>query len=195
MPRSNCLNLFAYGTLMDRETLAGNLVVPVSEVERRFRLRVAEAPGFRRIYNRPVPEWGGAVLNLEFDKEASVVGVLILDITHQELGMLDASHPHHLPRKPLEVVVEGEKVPALAYMAKGDPAAVVSEAYERRMLDLVERLGEPILSNFRQATVRADGTPAYREPAVPGPASGPPAGGAPAEAGIPAAAGPAGPGE
>lgn len=167
MPNSNCLNLFAYGTLMDRDELAYDLVLPSSEVERRFRLRLAEAPGFRRVYNKVVPEWGGAVLNMTFDKndeEASVVGILIMDITNQELGMLDASFPSHLPRKPLEVLVEGEKVPALAYLAKDvDPEAAVSEKYEARMLELVERLGEPVLSNFRQHTYRADGTPCYRE--------------------------------
>lgn len=166
MPNSCCLNLFTYGTLMDRDELAYDLVLPPSEVERRFRIKIAEAPGFRRIYNRVVAEQGGAVLNLDFDKVSNVVGVLYMDITNQELGMLDASFAHHQPRKPIEVLVEGEKVPALAYMPKPDPAATVAEAYERRLLDLVRRLGDPIHANFLEFTFQADGTPRYR-PAPP----------------------------
>lgn len=165
MPISCCLNLFAYGTLMDRDQLAWNLVVPSSEVDRRLRILVAELPGARRVYNKMVPGWGGAVLNLEFHKTSRVVGILYMDMTHQELGMLDASFPTHLPRKPVEVWVEGEKVLATAYVAKDvDPGAVVSEAYEARMLELVRRLGEPILSNFMEQTFLADGAPRYREP-------------------------------
>ena len=83
MPISNCLNLFAYGTLMDRDELACNMVVPSSEIERRLRIHVAELPGFRRIYNKPVQAHDGAVLNLVFDKESSVIGVLYMDMTAQ----------------------------------------------------------------------------------------------------------------
>jgi plasmid stabilization system protein ParE len=167
MPNSCCLNLFTYGTLMDRDELAFRLVVPTSEVERRLRTKVAEATGFRRVYNKQVAEEGGAVLNLEFDKAGTVVGILYMDITHQELGMLDASYPHHLPRKPLEVMVEGEKVPALAYMAKADAGVQVAAAYEQRLLDLIRRLGEPIQANFLHYTFRADGSPCYRPPDPP----------------------------
>ena len=179
MPNTNCLNLFVYGTLMDRDELAYDLVLPRSEVDRRFRLRVAEAPGFRRVYNKVVPEWGGAVLNMIFDKEdkeISVVGMLIMDMTNQELGMLDASFPTHLPRKPVEVLLEGEKVAAIAYLAKEvDADAEVSPKYERRMKELVEQLGDPIRSNFQQHTYRADGSPCYREapPPVPEPQEAP----------------------
>ncbi len=173
MPNSNCLNLFAYGTLMDRDELAYDLVVPPSEVDRRLRIKLAEAPGFRRIFNKYVEAWGGAVLNLEFDKASNVVGVLFMDMTNQELGMLDSSFPTHLPRKLIEVMVEGEKVPATAYLAKQvDAEATVSEAYEKRMLDLVERLGEPVLSNFREHTYQADGTARYRGPAASAEAGG-----------------------
>ena len=78
--------------------------------------------------------------------------------------MLDESFPHQLTLKPMEVLVEGEKVPALAYLAKQvDDGAAISAAYEKRMLDLVETLGEPIRSNFREHTYRADGAPAYRD--------------------------------
>ena len=182
MPNSCCLNLFAYGTLMDRDELAFKLVLPTSEVERRLRTKVAEATGFRRVYNKQVAEEGGAVLNLEFDKAGTVLGILYMDITHQELGMLDASFPHHLPRKPLEVMVEGEKVAALAYMAKAEAGVAVAAEYEQRLLALVRRLGEPIHSNFIQQTYRADGSPCYRPadppapaaPASAGPASTPP---------------------
>ena len=175
MPNSCCLNLFTYGTLMDRDELAFRLVLPPSEVERRLRTKVAEAAGFRRVYNKQVAEEGGAVLNLEFDKAGTVLGVLYMDITHQELGMLDASYPHHLPRKPLEVTVEGEKVPALAYMAKPDAGVQVAPEYEQRLLDLVRRLGEPIHANFLQHTFRADGSPCYRPPDPPAPDAGAPA--------------------
>ena len=78
--------------------------------------------------------------------------------------MLDASYPGHLPRKPVEVLVEGDKVPATVYLAKQvDPAAAVAGGYESRVRDLVRRLGEPVLTNFEEHTYRADGTPAYRE--------------------------------
>ena len=163
MPSSSCLNLFAYGTLMDRDRLAWEMVVPPAEVERRLRIRVAEAIGFRRVFNRVVPQWGGAVLNLEFDKTSTVVGVLYMDLTHQELGMLDSSQPYHLPRKPLEVLVEGEKVPALAYMARPDAGAAVAESYETQVLELVRRLGDPILANFLEHTYQSDGAPRYRK--------------------------------
>jgi hypothetical protein len=172
MPNSCCLNLFAYGTLMDRDELAFRLVLPPSEVERRLRTKIAEASGFRRVFNKQVAEEGGAVLNLEFDKTGTVLGILYMDITHQELGMLDASFPQHLPRKPLEVMVEGERVAALAYMAKADTGVEVAAAYEKRLLSLVQRLGEPIHANFIQHTFRADGSPCYR-PADPPPAAAP----------------------
>jgi len=166
MPNTSCLNLFAYGTLMDREELALDLVLPPSELDRRFRIKVAEAAGYRRVYNKNVQEAGGAVLNLGQDKEASVVGFLIMDITNQELGMLDASFPTHLPRKLIEVECEGEKVPAVAYLAKQvDEGGVVSETYEKRVLELVQGLGEPVLANFMEHTYQADGTPRYRKPA------------------------------
>jgi hypothetical protein len=165
MPISNCLNLFAYGTLMDRDELACNMVVPSSEVDRRLRIRVAELPGYRRIYNKPDPSHGGAVLNLGAAKEATVVGVLFMDITSQEVGMLDSSYPGHLPRKQVEVLLEGDKVPATVYLTKEvDETASVSEAYEERVLALARRLGEPILSNFLEHTVGPDGTPRYGEP-------------------------------
>ena len=181
MPNTSCLNLFAYGTLMDREELALDLVLPPSEVDRRFRIKVAEATGYRRVYNKNVPEAGGAVLNLGLDKEASVVGFLVMDITNQELGMLDASFPTHLPRKLIEVVCEGEKVPAMAYLAKQvDEGGVVSETYEKRVLDLVRGLGEPVLGNFMEHTYQADGAPRYRKPAAAS-AEPPPAPEAPAE--------------
>jgi hypothetical protein len=176
MSRSNCLNLFAYGTLMDRDELAFDLVLPPSELDRRFRFRVGEATGWRRVYNKVLPDRGGAVLNLAPDKESSVVGVLVLDITNQELGMLDASFPGHLPRRPVEVLVEGEKVPAVAYIAKDvDPAATVSPEYEKRMLAIVAALGEPIESNYREQTYRADGSPAYRVAPAPPETDPPPA--------------------
>ncbi len=171
MPISNCLNLFAYGTLMDRDELACNLVVPRSEVDRRLRIRVAELPGFRRIYNRSEESQGGAVLNLDFDKVSSVVGVLFMDLTHQELGMLDASYPGHLPRKQVEVLVEGDKVPATVYLAKEvDSAAAVAEAYEERVLELVRRLGDPILASFLEHTASPDGSSRYQEPSLEQPA-------------------------
>ena len=164
MPNSNCLNLFAYGTLMDPDELAYDLVIPPEEVERRFRIKLAEATGWRRVFNKSVPDWGGAVLNLASDKESSVVGVLVMDMTHQELGMLDSSFPTHLPRKLIEVEVEGKAVPALAYLAKQpDADASISETYEKRMLELVNRMGDPVLSNFMEHTYQADGSPRYRE--------------------------------
>ena len=44
--------------------------------------------------------------------------------------------------------------------------------YEASLLRLVEGLGEPILSNYRKYTFRADGAPQYRAPdAAPPPAS------------------------
>jgi hypothetical protein len=164
MPISNCLNLFAYGTLMDRDELACNMVVPSSEVDRRLRIRIAELPLYRRIYNKVDGAQGGAVLNLSVDKESSVVGVLFMDITAQELGMLDSSYPGHLPRKAVEVTLEGDKVPATVYLAKDvDAAAQVSAVYEKRVQELVQRLGEPILSNFLEQTAGPDGTPRYPE--------------------------------
>jgi len=175
MPNSCCLNLFAYGTLMDRDELAFRLVLPPAEVDRRLRTKLAEASGFRRVFNKQVAEEGGAVLNLEFDKAGTVLGILYMDITHQELGMLDASFPHHLPRKPLEVMVEGEKVAAQAYMAKADLGVEAAVAYEQRLLALVQRLGEPIHANFIQHTFRADGTPSYRPADPPAPAAPAPA--------------------
>lgn len=176
MPISNCLNLFAYGTLMDRDELACNMVVPSSEIDRRLRIHVAELPGFRRSYNKHDPAHGGAVLNLVFDKESSVVGVLFMDLTTQELGMLDSSYLGHLPRKPVEVLLEGDKVPATVYLAKEvDEAAQVSAAYEERVLEMVRRLGDPILANFLQRTSGPDGGPRYPEGQALA-AAGPPAG-------------------
>ena len=164
MPISNCLNLFAYGTLMDRDELAYNMVVPSSEIERRLRIHVAELPGFRRIYNKPVQAHDGAVLNLVFDKESSVIGVLYMDMTAQELGMLDSSYLGHLPRKAVEVMLEGDKVPATVYLAKEvDETAQVSAAYEERVLELARRLGEPILANFLEQTAGPGGDPYYAE--------------------------------
>lgn len=164
MPISNCINLFAYGTLMDRDELACNMVVPSSEVDRRLRIHVAELPGFRRIYNKTTAVHDGAVLNLGNDKESSVVGVLFMDITAQELGMLDSSYPDHLPRKAVEVMLEGDKVPATVYLAKeGDETAQVSAAYEERVLELARSLGDPILANFLERTAGPDGSPRYPE--------------------------------
>ena len=79
-------------------------------------------------------------------------------------------------------LVEGEKVAALAYMAKAEAGVAVAAEYEQRLLALVRRLGEPIHSNFIQQTYRADGSPCYRPadppapaaPASAGPASTPP---------------------
>ena len=174
MPVSNCLNLFAYGSLMNRDELATNLVLPNSEVDRRLRIRVAELPGFRRVYNKLDRSAGGAVLNVAADVESSVVGILYMDITNQELGMLDAAYPGHLPRKPVEVMVEAEKVPATVYLAKEvDAGASVAADYEAYLLHLVEGLGEPILSNYREYTFRADGAPQYRAPDAASPAASP----------------------
>jgi len=164
MPISNCLNLFAYGTLMDRDELACNMVVPASEIERRLRVHVAELRGYRRIYNKPVAAHDGAVLNLTVDKESSVVGVLFMDMTAQELGMLDSSYPGHLPRKAVQVMLEGDKVPATVYLAKEvDEAAQISSAYEERVLELVRQMGAPILANFLEQTAGPDGDPRYAE--------------------------------
>jgi hypothetical protein len=164
MPISNCFNLFAYGTLMDRDELACNMVVPSSEVDRRLRIQVAELPGFRRIYNKPVAAHDGSVLNLAFDKESSVVGVLFMDMTVQEAGMLDSSYPEHLPRKIVDVMLEGDKVPATAYLAKEvDATSQISAGYEERVLELVRRLGGAILTNFLEQTAGPDGAPRYPE--------------------------------
>ncbi len=78
--------------------------------------------------------------------------------------MLDASYPGHLPRKQVEVLAEGDKVPATVYLAKEiDPEAVVAEAYEQGVLELVRRLGDPILASFLEFTASPDGSLRYQE--------------------------------
>ena len=81
--------LFAYGALMNKEELAKRLNSNVEELDKRLKFFKAVLNGRRRVCNVYSHRWRGYVYNLCKDKRGIVEGVLICNLTHEDILRID----------------------------------------------------------------------------------------------------------
>jgi gamma-glutamyl AIG2-like cyclotransferase len=151
------MNLFAYGTLMT----ADGFVTVLGERARGFRYRVATLRGWRRIWNTYREEWQGGVLNAERHPSGVIVGVLVQEVTPEDLSQLDDQEDTHLPRQTVTVELEnGESVSAEIYVCpKGTYDGPPSPGYLAAVLERAAQAGPTVLESVRTGTVDAAGKP------------------------------------
>ena len=151
------MKLFAYGTLMTAEGLRGALGSRADAMS----YRVARLPGWRRVWNAYREEWGGGVLNLEPNPEASVVGILIDGLSDEDLALLDGQEDTHLPREPVLVQPEGgdPETAQLYWRRKGDHTGTPSARYLAVVLERARQAGHAVFESVSSGSVDAAGRP------------------------------------
>jgi hypothetical protein len=121
--------------------------------------RVARLKGWRRIWNAYRVEWQGGVLNVEYEADSEVVGVLIEGLSADDLTRLDSQESTHLPRIQVIVVLEdGDAVPAQMYCRpRGNHAGRPAARYQQLVLERATAAGPSVLESLRQGSVDAKG--------------------------------------
>lgn len=106
------MNLFTYGSLLGPEGLRDIL----GDRAETLTPRVARLSGWRRIWNVYLPDYDGAVLNVEPSPGETVVGLLVEDLSEEDIAGFDGLESSHLPRETVYVEPQtGEAVPAQLY--------------------------------------------------------------------------------
>jgi len=123
-----------------------------------FTFRVARLPGWRRVWNVHSDFWGGGVLNVE-RAEGAVVGVLVEELSEDDLATLDRGEPTHLPREQVVVQPEwGDPVPAQLYWRrKGNHTGKPSARYLALVLERAREAGNPVFEDLSTGSVDAAG--------------------------------------
>jgi hypothetical protein len=116
-----------------------------------LRFQRARLAGWKRAWNAYRPDWDGAVLNLEPDPEAVVVGVVVDGLSELDWALLDDQERSHLPREPVSVELEGgERVPAETYRVRNASyRGARSPRYEATVLERARAAGADVLADLR----------------------------------------------
>jgi hypothetical protein len=143
------LRLFAYGTLMAAEGFRSAL----GDRAAGLRFQPARLAGWKRAWNAYRPDWDGAVLNIEPDPQAVVVGVLVDGLTDLDWALLDDQERTHLPREPVSVELDGgERVPAETYrMRNASYRGARSPRYEATVRERAQAAGQDVADNLALA--------------------------------------------
>jgi hypothetical protein len=151
------MKLFAYGTLMTAEGCRRMLGSRADG----FTYRVARLPGWRRVWNVHSDFWGGGVLNVERAEGCSVLGVVVEELTEEDLATLDRGEPTHLPRDLVVVQPDwGDPVPAQLYWRrKGNHTGKPSTRYLALVLERAREAGDAVFDDVSTGSVDAAGVP------------------------------------
>jgi cation transport regulator ChaC len=140
------VRLFAYGSLMSADGFRSAL----GERADALRFEVATLHGWRRAWNAYRPDWDGAVLNIEPDASATVVGVLIDGLAEEDWARLDAQEETHLPRERVSVELKnGERVAAETYrMRDASHRGPRSPRYEATVRSRAQAAGKEVYESL-----------------------------------------------
>jgi hypothetical protein len=140
------LRLFAYGTLMGADGFRSALGDRAAALS----FQVARLSGWRRAWNAYRPDWEGAVLNIEPDPSAIVVGVLVDGLTDGDWARLDEQERTHLPRERVTVeLADGERLPADTYrMRDADHRGPRSARYEATVRSRAQAAGKEVYESL-----------------------------------------------
>lgn len=149
---------------MDQSILAEQLGLSLEEVKQHFRFAKAELSGYRRIFDVYRPQWDGLVLNLTPDPKATVVGILISGLSEKEPVQIDRIEGLSHERQEMTVRVGNQLFLALVYVGRtSDTFHPIAEAYEKKILTIVDHLGGEIADNYYRLTLDPKGQPRYKE--------------------------------
>jgi hypothetical protein len=151
------MNLFTYGALMGPEGLRDVLGDRADTAD----LRVARLTGWRRIWNVYRPHYEGAVLNVEPSPGDTVVGLLVPDLSEEDLARFDGLESSHVPRETVYVEPEtGEAVAAQLYRRRtGNHTGKPSGRQKIIILERAYQAGWDVYENVCRQTVDAAGDP------------------------------------
>jgi gamma-glutamylcyclotransferase (GGCT)/AIG2-like uncharacterized protein YtfP len=144
------VRLFAYGTLMSAEGFRPALGARADALV----FHVGRLRGWRRTWNGARPEWpGGAILNLEPDSAAEVVGVVVEGLDEGDWSSLEEQEATHLPREKVEVELEdGRTVVAQTYRQRQGPhTGLPCVPYEAAVQERARQAGPAVWASLQAA--------------------------------------------
>lgn len=123
---------FAYGSNMDREQMQSRC--PGSRV-----IGVGQLAHYMLAFTRWSRSWNSGTADILPERGKQVYGVLF-DLTVEDLKRLDkiADYPNSYLRQDVSVEIEGEKLPALTYIAMRQGVFFPSKAYLGKMIQGAE---------------------------------------------------------
>ncbi len=123
---------FAYGSNMDGEQMQSR--TPGARV-----IGIGTLPHYALVFTRWSRSWNSATADILPEKGKQVCGVLY-DLTPEDLKRMDkfADYPNSYVRQDVTVESDGEKLPALTYVAVRQGVFLPSKAYIGKMIQGAE---------------------------------------------------------